>query len=98
MYLLKLSDFKYFKETQPKLKTVHQVTEMDTFLQTGQINHCIVARIFYEGFNWYRFSIGGIFQKLSKDAEVFIAKEMKGYLQGFLYDVIQATTDEDKRN
>jgi len=106
MYLLKLSDFKYFKETQAKLKTVHQVTEMDKFLQTGHINHSIVASIFYEGFNWkyqysngfwYRLLTGGIFQKLSKDAEVFIAKEMKGYLQGFLYDVIQATTDEDKR-
>ena len=106
MYLLKLREFKYFEETQAKLKTVNQVTEMDKFLQTGHINHSIVASIFYEGFNWkyqysngywYRLSTGGIFQKLSKDAEVHIAKEMKQYLQGFLYDVIQATTDEDKR-
>ena len=48
MYLLKLSDFKYFKETQAKPKTVNQVTEMDKCLQTGHINHSIVASIFYE--------------------------------------------------
>jgi P4 family phage/plasmid primase-like protien len=101
-----MSDFKYFKETQAILKNVNQVTEMDKFLQTGHINHSIVASIFYEGFNWkyqysngywYRLSTGGIFQKLSKDAEVHLAKEMKGYLQCFLNDVIQGTTDEDKR-
>jgi P4 family phage/plasmid primase-like protien len=106
MHYLKESNLTYFNKIQKELKTLNQITEVEKLLSTGHINHSIVSKIFYEGFKWkyqysngfwYRLSSGGIFQKLNRDAEVFIAKEMKEYLQGFLTEVQNKTTDDDKR-
>ncbi len=106
MYFLKDSDKEYYNKVVSKLKTCHQMTEIQKVIEKGAINHSIVAKIFYEAYYWkyqysngcwYRLSEGGIYQKLSKDAEVFIAKEMKAYLQKFIMDVLSDTTDDDKR-
>ena len=92
---MKISDSEYFKRIN--LKSAIQVSEIEKLVKRGHINHSIVAKVFHEGFSWkyqyshkhwYRLSEGGIYQKLTADADVLIAKEIKEYLQKTLDDVL----------
>lgn len=106
MYYLKQSDIDHFYKIHKELKTTNQLDEITKLISTGNLNHSNVAKIFYEAFNWkyqysnghwYRLSKGGIYQKLTKDPDVHISKEIKEYLQKVLMDVVNNTTDDDKR-
>ena len=104
MYYVKMSDPEYFKKLN--LKSALQVSEIEKLVKSGNINHSIVAKVFYEGFSgkfqysskyWYRLSEGGIYQKLTADADVLIAKEIIEYLGKTLDEVIASTPEDGKR-
>lgn len=102
----KISNPSSWDKLKDTLITSSQKSEVAKFLESGSFTHGVVARIFGERFSskyqyscgsWYRLSKGGIYQRLTKDADTIIAKEMKTYIQGFLLSCIRHEPETQKR-
>ena len=106
-YYAKESNINKWETIKIKLLTETQKSEIDKFLQSGNsITHSTVAKIFYEAFgdkyvyssgHWFELTRGGIYNKLEKDAITIISKDIRNYIQSFIYNVIENTSDENKR-
>lgn len=106
-YYCKESDPVSWEKIKIKLMTEIQKTEIEKFLQSGTVlTHSAVAKIFYEAFSekyvyscncWFELTEGGIYNKLTKDSTTILSRDMKNYIQQFLFNVITQTEDENKR-
>jgi P4 family phage/plasmid primase-like protien len=105
-YYAKISNEKKFNKIRIKLSTNIQLNEIDTLLKTGYITHSKIAKIFYERFKdkysyscgvWYRLNNGGIYEAMVKDADKILIKELKDYIQPYILNIIQKTTDDIHR-
>ena len=106
-YYAKESNPTKWETIKYKLQSETQKSEIDKFLQSGNsITHSTVAKIFFEAFNekyvysngsWFELTEGGIYIKLDKDAITIISKDIKQYIQKFIFNVIENESDENKR-
>ena len=106
MHYLQQSDEFYARACAAKLKTPRQLDELKSFYRTSDMTHHKAAAIFHEAFKdkfsyshgeWYMLTEGGIYEQLEHDTEPMLAGHLKSCLQKFLQDVIDCTTDDDKR-
>jgi P4 family phage/plasmid primase-like protien len=99
-YYAKLSNPYLFKLVKDKLPNKTQVSIIDKWIKNEAISaltHATVSDIFYERYYykysfsknfWYRLSPGGIYEKLSQDADTIISKDIISYMQSFLLSVL----------
>jgi hypothetical protein len=110
VYYLSLNDDNDAKLYRNKLltilKTTDQTDELITLYAKGSLTNAGAAKIFYEGFkdkyifshnHWFQLTDGGIIKKLSFDSDIILAKALLVYVHKFIYDILQNTTDDDKK-
>ena len=106
LYHLRDKSASYAKKVEDKLRTKNQVDEINDLLSNGSMSHGTAVKCFYERYkdkyvfshkNWYMLNDGGIYHRLTGDYETLLMKELREYVQSLLRDVLDATTDDDKR-